>query len=369
MKSLFITGATGFLGGAVLARALSDTSIESILLLVRANSPKEGVERIRNNLAKFGCSETLLTKINERNILLGDLAYSEDFLNDDRLSGVTHVINSAAVASFGDNALIWKVNVEGTLKFVKRMADVAGLVRFVHVGTAMSCVPEAGTLVTESMTRKPEEEHLVQYTWSKSTIEQLMIEQCPKLPLVIARPSIVVGHSEEGCRPSSSIFWVFRMALMLGKFMCSLEDKIDVIPVDYCAEALLLLTKSAVLSETVYHISAGDTGSTQFIEIDKAMAAALNQQPISSHYQQVDYSELVKGRREFKTIYGPCNERLMLRAMRLYGEFSMLNVRFSNKKLLDLGMSPPPRFVDYINRCVETTRDFSIPELMKVDFK
>lgn len=369
MSNLLITGATGFLGGAVLARALSDSSISSYLLLVRANSPKEGVERIRNNLAKFGCSAALLNNINEENILLGDLAASEDFLDDARLSFVTHVINCAAVASFGDNALIWKVNVEGTLKFVKRMADVLGLVRFVHVGTAMSCVPDAGTLVTESMTRKPEEEHLVQYTWSKSTIEQLMVEHCPQLPLVIARPSIVVGHSEEGCRPSSSIFWVFRMVLMLGKFMCSMEDKIDVIPVDYCAEALLLLTKRSKLTEKVYHISAGDTGSTQFVDIDKAMAAALNQKPIYSTYQQVDYSELVKERRGFKTIYGPCNERLMLRAMRLYGEFSMLNVRFSNKKLLDLGMSPPPRFVDYISRCVETTRDVTIPELMKVDFK
>lgn len=369
MSNLLITGSTGFLGGAVLARAISDSSIRSILLLVRADSPAEGVTRVRNNLAKFGCHEHLLNKINENNILLGDLAYSDDFLDDARLSTITHVINSAAVASFGDNALIWKVNVEGTLKFVKRMAEVSGLVRFVYVGTAMSCVPEAGTLVTESMERKPEEEHLVQYTWSKSTIEQLMIEHCPQLPLVIARPSIVVGHSEEGCRPSSSIFWVFRMALMLGKFMCSMEDKIDVIPVDYCAEALLLLTKSAELSEKVYHISAGDAGSTPFIEIDAAMAAALNQKPIRSTYQQVDYSELVKNRKDFKTIYGPCNERLMLRAMRLYGEFSMLNVRFSNKKLLDLGMLPPPRFVDYISRCVETTRDFTIPELMKVDFK
>lgn len=369
MGRLLITGATGFLGGAVLVRALSDSSIESILLLVRANSTAEGVARIRNNLAKFGCTEALLSKINENNILLGDLACPEDFLNDDRLSNITHVINSAAVASFGDNALIWKVNVEGTLKFVRRMADVAGLVRFVHVGTAMSCVPDAGTLVTESLVRKAEEEHLVQYTWSKSTIEQLMMEQCPQLPLVIARPSIVVGHSEEGCRPSSSIFWVFRMALMLGKFMCSMEDKIDVIPVDYCAEALLLLAKSSQLSEKVYHISAGDHGSTQFVDIDAAMAAALNQKPIFSTYQQVDYSELVKNRRDFKTIYGPCNERLMLRAMRLYGEFSMLNVRFSNSRLLDLGMLPPPRFVDYISRCVETTRDFTIPELMKVDFK
>lgn len=369
MSHLFITGATGFLGGAVLSRVLSESYFSSVLLLVRASSLQEGVSRVRHNLRKFSCNEAILDKVNEQSILLGDLAYPEKFLDDERLLQITHVINAAAVASFGENSQIWKVNVEGTLKLASRMVRVVGLQRFLHVGTAMSCIPEAGALVTESMIHKPEEDHLVQYTWSKSTVEQLLAEQCPQLPLVIARPSIVVGHSEHGCRPSSSIFWVFRMALMLGKFMCSLDDHIDVIPVDYCADALLLLVKSDSLKDQVYHISAGAVSSISFADIDIAMAKALDQKPIFSNYEQVDYSELVKIRRSFKSIYGPCNERVMLRAMRLYGEFSMLNVRFSNEKLLDLGMPPPPRFVDYLSRCVETTRGCSIPELMKVDFK
>jgi hypothetical protein len=63
---------------------------------------------------------------------------------------VTHVLNCAAVASFGNNPLIWKVNVEGTLQFAQRMAQVAGLQRFLHVGTAMSCSPEPDSLVAES---------------------------------------------------------------------------------------------------------------------------------------------------------------------------------------------------------------------------
>ncbi|MTH47196.1 SDR family oxidoreductase [Intestinirhabdus alba] len=369
MSSLLITGATGFLSGAVLAKALSENAFDHYLLLVRASSAEEGLSRIKENLQRFACDEKSLSSLSLQNIIIGDLAEPDRFLNDERLLEVTHVINAAAVASFGENALIWKVNVEGTLKFARRMANVRKLKRFLHVGTAMSCIPEAGALVTESITHKEEEEHLVQYTWSKSSIEQLMLEQCPALPLVIARPSIVVGHSSLGCRPSSSIFWVFRMALMLGKFMCSLGDKIDVIPVDYCAEALLMLVKRRTVEERVYHVSAGDERSVSFAEIDRAIADALGQPPLSSDYRQVDYEDLIQCRREFKTIYGPCNERLMLRAMRLYGEFSRLNVRFSNKKLLGLGMPHPPRFVDYIRHCVETTRGTSIPEMMKVDFK
>jgi hypothetical protein len=58
----------------------------------------------------------------------------------------------------------------------------------------------------------------------------------------------------------------------------------------------------------------------------------------------------------------------MLKAMRLYGAFATLNVRFSNDKLLSLGMPKPPRFTDYIDRCVQTTRGLSIQQ-MAVDFK
>jgi nucleoside-diphosphate-sugar epimerase len=59
------------------------------------------------------------------------------------------VLNCAAVASFGSNPLIWKVNVEGTLRLAQRMAQVGGQ-RFLHVGTAMSCSPEPDSLVAES---------------------------------------------------------------------------------------------------------------------------------------------------------------------------------------------------------------------------
>ena len=54
--------------------------------------------------------------LRQQHILLGDLASPEHFLNDPRLDQVTHILNCAAVASFGSNPLIWKVNVEGTLR-------------------------------------------------------------------------------------------------------------------------------------------------------------------------------------------------------------------------------------------------------------
>lgn len=52
--------------------------------------------------------------------------------------------------------------------------------------------------------------------------------------------------------------WVFSMGLMLQKFRAPLEDRIDVIPVDYCADALLMLLNQPWLSRRGGCISAGE---------------------------------------------------------------------------------------------------------------
>lgn len=369
MNNTLITGSTGFLGGATLSNILKEHPACRLLLLVRGENTSQALERVRQNLRKFELTELQLARLNEDNILLGDLAEPDFFLEDTRLDAITHVINCAAVASFGKNPLIWKVNVDGTLKFVDRMSQVASLERYIHVGTAMCCAPEPGSLVEEQLVAAPRQDHIVEYTWSKATIERLMKQRYPSLPLVIARPSIVVGHSQLGCQPSSSIYWVFSMALSLGKFMCSLEDKIDVVPVDYCAQALTLLLTHPQAEGGIFHISAGDERSVSFAQIDNAIASAQNKRPLGNRYRQVDFGELAMMRKNFSRLFGPCNERIMLRALSLYGQFSRLNVRFSNRKLRQLGLPAPPRFTEYVHYCVETTQGKSVPELMTVDFK
>jgi len=369
MNTLLITGSTGFLGGAVTVNFLNRHETVRLLLLVRGTSREEGLNRVKANLRKFGLADTQLEILTTENILLGDLGAADRFIHDSRLEDVTHVLNCAALASFGTNPHIWKVNVDGTFAFARRMSEVAGLKRFVHVGTAMSCAPEANSLVTESELRTQRDQHIVEYTWSKATVEKMMLEQLPDFPLVIARPSIIVGHSLWGCGPSSSIFWVFRMALALGKFTCDLDDRIDVVPVDYCADALELLLTADNVDKNIIHISAGLNSSVTFAEIDKAMAEASGDRPIAETYRKVSVSELAKSKASFDTLFGPCNKRIMLRAMNLYGHFSKLNVVFSNDKLLELGMGPSSRFTDYIDKCVATTRDFTVAELMEVDFK
>lgn len=366
---LLLTGATGFLGGAVLAELLARGRAAEVLLLVRGHSAAEGLARVVDMLELFEVPAAQSSALTADQVLIGDLSDVAAFSADPRLDGVTHVVNCAAIATFSNNPQIWPINVEGTFEFARRMAAVPGLQRFLHVGTAMACGPSRQSPIAESWEIPPPEEHLVPYTASKGEIEARLRRELPQLPLVVARPSIVVGHTRLGCRPSGSIFWVFRMALALEAFTCSLDERIDVVPVDYCAGALTDLALKEHLQHDLYHIAAGMTASCSFAEIDAVFAGALGAEPIGERYRIVGQDDLPELAGRFEERIGQCNRRLMVRAMRLYGGFAELNYVFDNSRLLAEGIPPPPRLTDYLPVCVATSQDIPIPEQMHWDFK
>lgn len=369
MNKILISGATGFLGAAIATEFLNRKLDVELLLLVRAENSEQGLARVRERLAALGCEAIALDKLDARNILLGDFANVDAFSNDPRLQEITHVINSAAITSFSKNPLIWPINVDGTFEFAKRMAEVSSLQRFLHIGTAMACGPLLSSPIHESWQLPPEDEHLVQYTASKATIEKRLREELPDLPLVVARPSIVVGHTQLGCEPSSSIFWVFRMGQLLQKFTCSLDEKIDVIPVDYCAKAIVDLLIKPTLSHDLYHISAGKDSSCTFEAIDIALAKGLGIESLGKKYRQIGADDIAELARDFEERIGACNRRLVMRALRLYAGFAELNYVFDNARLLAEGIFSPPKFTEYAGLCAHSTRHLSIQEQMRWDFK
>jgi nucleoside-diphosphate-sugar epimerase len=337
---------------------------------VRADSGEQGLERLRDNLRQHGVAERDCLALRADQIICGDFLDTR-WLADatPRLMQIDRVINCAAVASFSKNPNIWPVNVEGTYAFAEVMSRSTRLKRFLHVGTAMSCGPQRESPISESWEFPAAEQQLVDYTASKAEIERRMSEQLPQLPLVVARPSIVVGHRTLGCQASASIFWVFRMGFALESFTCELDEQIDVIPVDYCAEALIGLTLKPRLEHNLYHISAGHQAACTFAEIDQAFAHANGAAPVGERYRTVDVDDLKSLAQDFEARIGPANPRLVLRALRLYSGFADLNYLFDNSRLLEEGIAVPPRFTDYLDVCVKSSSGVSIATQMQWDFK
>ncbi|MDH0301726.1 MULTISPECIES: cationic peptide resistance protein CprA [unclassified Pseudomonas] len=369
-ERILLTGATGFLAGAVAAQLMAQGHAAALCFLVRAQSPAQGLQRLRDNLRQHGVSEADALALSETQIICGDFLDTGWLARETpRLWQMDRVINCAAVASFSNNPSIWPVNVEGTFAFAEVLSRSPRLKRFLHVGTAMCCGPQRQSPVSESWEFPDAEQQLVDYTASKAEIERRMREALPGLPLVVARPSIVVGHRSLGCQASGSIFWVFRMGFALESFTCGLEEQIDVIPVDYCAEALIGLTLKPRLGHDLYHISAGHQAACTFAEIDAAFALANGAEPVGERYRKVDVDDLKTLASHFETRIGPANPRLVLRALRLYSGFADLNYLFDNSRLLDEGIARPPRFTDYLDVCVRSSSGVSIATQMQWDFK
>ena len=326
--------------------------------------------RLFNNLRRLGATEAELSSLGADFMLEADLARKDAFAGHPLLKSVERVIHAAALPTFSNNPAIPTVNVEGTLALAHALSH-ARLKRFLFVGTAMAVGPslQRGSIIEESKALGNDEDHLVPYTASKAEAERRLRAELPHLPLVVARPSIVVGHTELGVAPSQSIFWVFLVGHMLGSFTCALSDSIDVVPADWCADVLLRLATQERLEHDLYHVSAGESSSVTIEELDRVLANARNVAPMAATYRQIPQTEIARVMPRMRELVPGANRRLLLRAMQLYGGFAELNYVFDNTRLQREGLTTPPPFTSYLGRCVETARGIAIADQMKWDFK
>lgn len=364
---VLLTGSTGLIGSCIAVELLENCRGCESLFLVRAANKPEGLARVRAALAKVGARAITLAGIKESQIVLGDLGASKKLAADARLQDVTHVINCAAVTAFSNRPSIRKVNVDDTLEFAGVIAGLPAVKRFVYVGTAMICGAKAtNRVVCEDESPAPTT-HFVAYTESKAAAETLLPAALGKVPLTVVRPSIVVGHSRLGCRPSTSIFWIFRMLYLAWRSPFPLDYKIDVLPADFAAQAIVFLALKEDLAHTCYHISAGPAGSCTFGEIMDTFMQNGDRKDAPPLKITIDH--YAKNTARFNEWFGPGNPRLMLRAINLYYNFANLSLAFDNSRLLAEGFAPPPRFVDYLGLCIKTGCHDPVSQQMVDDFK
>jgi nucleoside-diphosphate-sugar epimerase len=381
--TLLITGATGFLGGALAAELLSKPDWDDVLLLVRAEDPSHAYQRVLRSLARFTSDLELLGRLKREQVLAGDFTQPAAFIGDARLRGITRVVHCAALTSFGANTRVFSTNVDGTLRFVHHLRQVATIARFLHVSTAMICGDQPGALVREDDYPRARVKHLVNYTESKAEAERLLRLTLPGFPLVVVRPSIIVGHTRLGCSPSGSIYWTFRMADALGMITCAPDARMDVVPVDYAAAALRHLVLKPELLHSTYHIAAGEAACCTWREIAAAFAATRVRvpqlafaggghdeagAPAEESYRTVPFAAIAARRPEFDTLFGPCNKKFMLAAANLYAGFADLDTVFDPSRLHREGMPASPRFTDYLHVCERTSAARTIADQGTIDF-
>jgi thioester reductase-like protein len=244
--SVLVTGATGFLGMEVLVRLLETPDTE-IVALVRAADREQAARRIDTVLAQL--YETPPPDAAARILALpGDVSVPELGLSaaDRRrlMAATTSIVHCAASISFDlPLAEARTINTEGTRRLLALAGELGDLRRLVHVSTAYVGGRHQGTFGEEDLDVGQE----FRNSYEQSKFEAEIQVMASELPVVIARPSIVVGDRYSGWTPAFNvIYWPLRAFArgMLDEVPANPEGVIDVVPVDYVADALVHLLQS-----------------------------------------------------------------------------------------------------------------------------
>jgi thioester reductase-like protein len=268
-RAVLITGATGFVGMEVLARYL-ERSDRPIRCLVRADSDAAAQERIdgvMRNLFGRGADryshrvEAYAGELTEPGLGLAPRR------RDQLAEQVTTIVHSAASVSFAlplDEARA--INVEGTrrmLEFASLAQQRGGLDRYGQVSTAYVAGTHDGRFHETDL--DVGQGFRNSYEQSKFEAEQLVRSAGADLPWTIMRPSIVVGDRRSGWTAAFNVlYWPLR-AFSCGLFKtvpANPASPLDVVSIDYVADAVHELCENAAVDGATYHLTAGPNAST-----------------------------------------------------------------------------------------------------------
>lgn len=273
---------------------------------------------------------------------------------DRLLQSITHVVHAAACTSFRSVREVERTNVVGTRRLAVLFQRARRLQRFLYVGTAYKCGAASSKVVGED--DREAVEHVVPYTRTKADAEKAL--ESLDLPVLVARPSVIVGHSTLGVRPSASLYWYYRALAEAGISPFPDTKRRDVVPVDWVADAIASLLFNSGPRHRRYHLSAGEGAASTWGEIRGALVGP-------SAVSEVIAADSIAAHPVWARI-APGDARLRM-GLEACSRFSGLPIEwFANDRLLEAGVPPPPKFAAYLARCVESSTG-SIAEQMRDD--
>jgi thioester reductase-like protein len=253
LHSVFLTGATGVLGGRVLYELLRSTDA-TIHCLVRAGNDELAKERLANSLQIYDVQNEFSAAVNDRvKPVLGDVSLPrlglESRIYHKVLTGLDCVLHIAANVNLVDKpSSLERINVGGTAQIIELCLEAdLPLIYASTFGVAGPLGFEPGRIFREADLDLGQDLATLHYARSKVAAEKLIHAAGNKgLRWVITRPGNIFGDSVTGAYPLTSptvtgIYYdIFRTITKTGLAMFR-ADRLDITPVDFVAEAIVAL--------------------------------------------------------------------------------------------------------------------------------
>ncbi len=132
LQTVLLTGVTGFIGGATLARLLELQPECRVLVLARDRGSDSAADRVLQSISRFVGSERAANLLPFCDVIVGDLTNPET-RNDHRLDDVSHVLHLASNTNFRSVRRVRQTNILGALALAHRMRRVPHLQRFLSL--------------------------------------------------------------------------------------------------------------------------------------------------------------------------------------------------------------------------------------------
>ncbi|XP_043645557.1 putative fatty acyl-CoA reductase CG5065 isoform X2 [Drosophila teissieri] len=278
-KTIFITGASGFMGKVLLEKLLySCHSLKEVIIICRPKRGKAPETRLEE-MFKLPIFQRIKDErpemLKKVSIYQGDVTFDQLGLSGESLKHVTENTNivfhmAATLKLEGNLRDAIDMNLLGTRRALNVAKDMKQLEAFIHLSTAFcNCDQEVMYEKVYEFPHKPEDlmrlaewmdvktldaitpdllkPHPNTYTYSKRLAELLVRDHYESMPVIIARPSIV---SPAAFEPLPG--WVDNLngptGLMIGcgkgvirSVLVNQQNKAEVIPVDYAINGLIVI--------------------------------------------------------------------------------------------------------------------------------
>jgi thioester reductase-like protein len=355
---VLLTGATGFLGMELLARYL-ERSDRPMYVLVRGADAREAAGRVQDTLRSlFGAGHPYRKRVVA---VRGDVTHSGLGLRANRrdqlAERISEIVHSAASVSFELGLEATRaINVDGTrrvLEFAQHCQSRGGLRRLSHISTAYVAGEHPGRFSEDDLDVGQRFRNA--YEQSKFEAELLVRVYRAWLPITVLRPSIVVGERDSGWTASFNVlYWPLR-AFSRGTYRAlpaRRDAPVDVVPVDYVADAIFELSRMPEAQDGTYHLTASADASSVGELIELACARFGRPAPrliAPGVYRNVMHPLLVATSRDER------QRRALMRSEVYFPYFAMAGTyddRRSRVVLRRAGIAPTPLRL-YFDRLIE----------------
>ena len=357
--AIFLTGSTGYIGAHVAVNLLRDYGAP-LNLLVRAREPQEAEERLWRALQLHLDFKTFYEILQTRvRVFRGDLTSEHFGLSEDDYDRLVHttdsVIHCAASLNRKSEKACLNVNLRGTLEVIKLALQVDhyhGLRRFSHVSTVAVAGKRQDEVVTEDDSIDWNRSDYDPYARTKKFCEHMIRQLLPEAPKTIFRPSIVLGDSRRGETTQFDMVRAFVFLAGLPALPLRAKDRVDIVNVDFVADAIAALHVKEQTQYDTYHLSSGRESQT-FKQITESLSAAQGKRgPIYLPFMEKPFDRTVNLLSNRKS---PIGHGAAL--MKVFMPYLTFNTVFDNTRVTtELGRKPVP-FSQYSYPLLKFSRD------------